>query len=175
LPHLSGRFCRTLPRTGPAKESATPDDPKELALRRDGAFNDQAAAITDSLFRSHPFFDPRDRVQARYEMLRRHHVDGLPVTVVTAAFGVSRPTFYQAPAALQRSGLPGLVPGRPGPKDGYKLSAAIVAFVRALKAADPALTTPACLRAIQDRFGVTVHRRSLERALTRPEPSTPAG
>jgi hypothetical protein len=67
----------------------------------------------------------------------------------------------------------GLMPGRPGPRDGDKLSAAIVAFVRALKAADPGLTTPACLRTIQDRFGVTVHRRSLERA--RPEPSTPAG
>jgi hypothetical protein len=37
------------------------------------------------------------------------------------------------------------------------------------------MTTPACLRAIQDCFGVTVHRRSLERALTRPKPSTPAG
>ena len=175
MPHLSGRSCRTLPRTGPAKEIATPDDPKERALRRDGAFNDQAAAITDPLFRSHPFFDPRDRVQARYEMLRRHQVDGLPVATVAAAFGVSRPTFYQAQAALQRSGLPGLMPGRPGPKDGYKLSAAIVAFVRALKAADPGLTTPACLRAIQDRFGVTVHRRSLERALARPKPSTRAG
>jgi transposase len=114
-------------------------------------------------------------VQARYEMLRRHQVDGLPVATVAAAFGVSRPTFYQARAALQRSGLPGLMPGRPGPKDGYKLSAAIVAFARALKAAEPTLTTPACLRAIQDRFGVTVHRRSLERALARPKPSTLAG
>jgi len=154
---------------------ATPDDPKEGALRRDGAFNHQAAAITDPLFRAHPFFDPRDRVQARYEMLRRHQVDGLPVATVAAAFGVSRPTFYQAQAALQRSGLPGLVPGRPGPKDGSKLSVAIVAFVRELKAADPTLTTPACLRAIQDCFGITVHRRSLERALTRPKPSMPVG
>ena len=67
------------------------------------------------------------------------------------------------------------MPGRPGPKDGYKLSAAVVASVRALKAADPGLTPPACLRAIPDRFGVTVHRRSLERALARPKPSTPAG
>jgi hypothetical protein len=114
-------------------------------------------------------------VQARYEMLRRHQVDGLPVATVATAFVVSRPTFYQAWAALQRSCLPGLMPGRPGPKDGYKLSAAIVAFVRALKAADPGLTIPAGLRAIQDRFGVTVHRRSLERALARPRPSTPAG
>ena len=146
------------------------DDAKEKALRRDGAFNDRAAAIADPLFRTHPFFDPRDRVQARYEMLRRHRVENLSVSAAAAAFGVSRPTFYQAQASLAAAGLTGLVPRRPGPKDGYKLSAEVVAFVRDLKAADPRLTTAACLQAVQDRFGITVHRRSLERALTRPKP-----
>jgi transposase len=149
---------------------SAPGEAKERALRRDGAFNDQAAAITDPLFRTHPFFDPHDRVQARYEMVRRHQVEGLSVSAAAAAFGVSRPTFYQAQAALAALGLSGLVPRRPGPKEGSKLSIDIVAFVRDLKAADPRLTTTACLQAVQDRFGVTVHRRSLERALTRPKP-----
>jgi transposase len=148
----------------------THDEAKECALRRDGAFNDRADAITDPLFRSHPFFDPRDRVQARYEMLRRHWVDGLSVSAAAAAFGVSRPTFYEAQAALATAGLSGLVPRRPGPKDGHKLSAEVVAFVRDLRAADPRPTTAACLRVIRDRFGITVHRRSLERALVRPKP-----
>jgi hypothetical protein len=85
-------------------------DAKESALRRDGAFNDQAAAITDPLFRTHPFFDPRDRVQARYEMLRRHQAEGLSVSAAAAAFGVSRQTFYQAREALATAGLSGLVP-----------------------------------------------------------------
>jgi len=145
-------------------------DAKEIALRRDGAFNDQAAAITDPLFRMHPFFDPRDRVQARYEMLRRHQTEGLSVSAVAAAFGVSRQTFYQAREALATAGLSGLVPRRSGPKDGHKLSTEVVAFVRELKGANPRLTTPACVLAVQHRFGITVHRRSLERALTRLKP-----
>jgi hypothetical protein len=43
----------------------------------------------------------------------------------------------------------------------------MIAFVVDLKAASPELTTPECLDAIEDRFGVRVHRRSLERALAR--------
>ena len=95
---------------------STRDDPKARSLRSDNAFNDQAGAITDPVFRSHPFFDPRDRVQARYEMLRRHHFDGLTVTAAAAAFGVSRPTFYQAQTAFEAGGLPGLVPHASGPE-----------------------------------------------------------
>jgi transposase len=150
----------------------THSDAKERALRRDGAFNDQADAITDPLFRFHPFFDPRDRVQARYEMLRRHRVDGLSVSAAAAAFGVSRPTFYHAQAALMTGGLSGLVPQRSGPKEGHKLSIEVVAFVQELRTADPRPTMATCLRAVRDRFGLTVHRRSLERALVRPKPPT---
>ena len=89
-------------------------------------------------------------------MLRRHQVDGLPVATVAAAFGALAAHLYQAQAALQRSGLPGLMPGRPGSWAAW-LSAAIVAFVRALKDADPTLTTPACLR---DPGSLRRHRAS---------------
>ena len=65
---------------------------------------------------SHPFFDPRDRVQVKYEMVRRHQVDGRPVTEIAARFGVSRQTFYQTASAFEAHGIPGLVPKRPGPK-----------------------------------------------------------
>jgi hypothetical protein len=67
------------------------------------------------------------------------------------------------------------VPRRPGPKDGHKLSTEVVAFIRELKGANPRLTTPACVLAVQDRFGITVHRRSLERALTRLKPPADLG
>jgi hypothetical protein len=43
----------------------------------------------------------------------------------------------------------------------------VIAFVADLKAASPELTTSQCLEAIEARFGVKVHRRSLERALAR--------
>src|ERR1700676_3371956 len=100
-------------------------------------------------------------------MVRRHQVDSLPISDVADAFGVSRPTFYKAQSALADQGLAGLVPQQRGPKDGHKISAEVLAFVDELKMASPDITLPQCLPAIGVRFGVSVHRRSLERAMMR--------
>lgn len=142
-------------------------NPKNQALARDGVLNPHPDAVRDPLFRASQFFDPRDLVQVRYEMVRRHDADGLPVSDAAALFGVSRPTFYKAQSTLATSGLAGLVPLPRGPKQGHKLSAKVVDFVAALKAEQPELTTSQCLTAIEAEFGIKVHRRSLERALAR--------
>jgi transposase len=142
-------------------------DAKEAALARDGALNPHPEAVRDRLFNENPFFDPKDLVQVRYEMVRRHQVDSLPISDVADAFGVSRPTFYKAQSALADQGLAGLVPQQRGPKDGHKISADVLAFVDELKMASPDITLPQCLTAIAVRFGVSVHRRSLERATMR--------
>jgi transposase len=68
---------------------------------------------------------------------------------------------------LETAGLAGLLPSQRGPKGGHKISAEVIAFVAELKAENPQLTTPQCLDAIEEHFGVKVHRRSLERALAR--------
>jgi len=142
-------------------------DPKSQALARGGVLNPRPEDVCDSLFASNPFFDPKDLIQVRYEMVRRHRADGVSITDVAVAFGVSRPTFYKAQSTLAAAGLVGLMPNRRGPKGGHKVSDEVVAFVIDLKAARPGLTTLECLRAVEARFGVKVHRRSLERALTR--------
>lgn len=148
-------------------------DQKARELKRMGTLNPRPDAVGDPLFRENPFFDPRDLLQARYEMLRRHRADALPIRRAAAAFGVSRPTFYQTQTAFHRSGLAGLLPKARGPKGGHKLSAAVLDYVEHVKAEDPALTTLACVRAVHDRFGLTIHRRSLERALARRKKKPP--
>ncbi|MGA8897988.1 helix-turn-helix domain-containing protein [Bradyrhizobium sp.] len=140
-------------------------DQKSKALAQDGVLNRNPDAIRDVLFSGNPFFDPKDLVQVRYEMVRRHQVDGAAISKVAAAFGVSRPTFYKAQDALETAGLAGLLPSPRGPKGGHKISAEVIAYVAELKAEIPELTTPQCLDAIEQHFGVKVHRRSLERAL----------
>lgn len=156
-----------MPRLVMAKPKPIRQDAKAAALARDGALNPHPEAVRDPLFSDNPFFDPRDLVQVRYEMVRRHQVDSLPISDVADVFGVSRPTFYKAQSALADHGLAGLAPQRRGPKDGHKISAEVLAHVDALKAATPDLTMPQCVGAIASRFGVRVHRRSLERALAR--------
>jgi transposase len=140
-------------------------DRKTLELKRTGTLNPRPGSVSDTLFKENPFFDPKDLLQVRYEMLRRHSVEGVSIVDVAAKFGVSRPTVYQAQAAFQQAGLTGLLPKHRGPKEGHKLSAEVIEYVRTLRAAEPGVTTVACVQAVQEKFGITVHRRSLERAL----------
>jgi transposase len=129
--------------------------------------NPRPEAVSDEKFRSSEFFDACDLVQVKYEMVRQVRVDGQPVSRSTASFGFSRPTFYEAAAALDAGGLPALVPARPGPRRAHKLTDEVVAFARQLLEEDPSLRSVDLVEEIAERFGLRVHPRSVERALAR--------
>jgi len=143
------------------------EDPKVAALREARCLNPRPEEVTDEAFISQEFFDARDAVQVKYEMVRRVRVDGDSVTAAVTAFGYSRPSYYEAAAALDERGLDGLVPGKPGPRRGHKLTEGVCAFAQAQLAADPALRAADLVEPIEQRFGVRVHPRSIERALAR--------
>src|SRR6266851_5672578 len=90
-----------------------------------------------------------------------------PVTEAAAAFGYSRPAYYAAAAALESSGLDGLVPARPGPRGASKLTEEILAWAEEQLAADPALRPARLPDRIEEASGVRVHPRAVERALAR--------
>jgi hypothetical protein len=73
---------------------AKPPDPKLEALRQQGSLNPRPDKVRDPLFTTADFFDARDLVQVKYEMVRRVLVDGQPVSSTASSFGFSRPTFY---------------------------------------------------------------------------------
>jgi transposase len=149
-----------------ARRSTT--DEQRAALRAARALNPRPEAVLDPAFaRGAPFFDARDLVQVKYEMLRRVHAEGQPVTWAAATFGFSRPSFYAAQAAWQATGLPGLLPARPGPRGGHKLTPTVVAFLEDQRARDPTLGPARLVALLRERFGLDVHRRSVERALAR--------
>ena len=141
------------------------DDPKSRALRADAALNPHPEAVSDALFRDDPFFDARDVVQVRYEMLRRVRVDGRAITRVAADFGVSRPTYYEAQSAFEAAGLPGLLPQKRGPRGRHKLRPDVLAWLRAQVEPGGSVHAAALARDVESRFGVVVHPRSIERAL----------
>jgi transposase len=142
-------------------------DPKEEALRAARALNPRPEAVTDPAFAESEFLDARDLVQVRYEMVRRVRAEGQTVSAAAASFGFSRPSWYAAAAALDQGGLPGLLPVRPGPRRGHKLTEEIVAFLIAALADDPALRPDELARRVEQSFNVTVHPRSVERAVER--------
>jgi transposase len=143
------------------------EDPKVKALRAQRSLNPRPEAVRDERFGGSEFFDARDLVQVKYEMVRRARVDGDAVSHSAAAFGFSRPSFYEAAGALEEGGLQALVPARPGPRRAHKLTEEVVGFLQERLRADPSLRPADLVETIAQRFGVRVHPRSVERALAR--------
>ena len=104
---------------------------KSDALREQGTLNPRSGEVADPKFREGDFFDPRDVVQVKYEMLRRVRIDDVPVTQAVAEFGFSRPTFYEARANFDEGGIAGLVPKKRGPRGPHKLSAEVMEYLQA--------------------------------------------
>ena len=140
---------------------------KSQVLKDNNTLNPNPGRIKEGLFQEHDFFDARDLLQVKYEMLRRVHIDGWPVSRAAEAFGLSRPSFYNALEAYQGHGLAGLIPDKPGPREAHKLSSEVMVFVQRQLATTPTMDSPALARHIQKEFGVSVHPRSIERALKR--------
>ena len=149
-----------------AKRQGGPD-PKEAALAGARCLNPHPEQVTDPEFLASEFFDARDAVQVKYEMVRKVKAAGAPVTEAAAAFGYSRPAYYAAAAALEASGLEGLVPARPGPRGAHKLTEPILAWAEQQLTASPGLRPAQLADPIEQAFGVRVHPRSVERALAR--------
>jgi transposase len=151
-----------------------PDDPKAAALRACGALHPRPQGVRDEAFAGdNEFFDPRDRVQVKYEMLRRNRVEGQPVSHVAEAFGVSRQAFYVADQAFQGQGIPGLLPRPRGPRRNHKCTEEILDFIERWYAGQEVLGRETPAQAVRRRFGITVHPRSLDRALARRKKKLP--
>ena len=140
-------------------------DPKSTSLDSDGLLNPHPGAVTDTLFQTNAFFDARDLMQVKYEMLRRSMVEGESKADAALAFGLSRPTFYQVERAFAEHGLAGLLPRKRGPRQAHKLTAEVIAFISELRGADPSLSAAELAQRVADRFGLRVHPRSIERRL----------
>ncbi len=104
-------------------------DPKFTALQESGTVNPHAQDIDDPAFAAGDFFDPRDLVQTRYEMLRRVHTEGLAIADVAAD--------------------------------------EVMRFIEETRAAQARLDAQVLVEQIAERFGLSVHRRTVARALAR--------
>ena len=149
------------------------DESKALILHEQGALHPHPDVVKDKTFQKSDFFDARDIVQVRYEMLRRHRVDGRSVTEVAASFGVSRQAFYKTAATFEAHGIPGILPRRRGPKRAHKCTEEILDFVEQWRSTRTGTDFQSIAEAVHDHFGVTINPRSIERALTRHKKKQP--
>ena len=142
-------------------------DAKLRALQGSGSANPHAQDVRDDAFADNDFFDPRDLVQVRYEMLRRVRKEGHSVAKATALFGMSRPTFYKVQNDFDERGLNGLLPNKRGPRGPHKIKPEVSRFIEEAIAAEPNLDVDELAGRIAKRFDLTVHRRTVDRALAR--------
>jgi transposase len=142
-------------------------DPKRKALEESGTVNPHAQHVQDPAFVQSDFFDPRDLLQVKYEMLRRVRTEGHSVTDAVTRFGVSRPTFYKVQEDFDRAGLVGLLPGKRGPHGPHKITDEVMRFIQETLVTEAAVDAAVLVEQIRQRFGLTVHRRTVERALAR--------
>jgi transposase len=140
---------------------------KAESLREQGNLNPRPHTVKSELFQDSDFFDPRDLVQVKYEMLRRTQVERSPISRAAETFGFSRPTFYQAQVAFERNGLAGLIPQKRGPREAHKLTPEVMAFVEQCRTEPESLGTGELAKLILERFGVSIHPRTIERGLSR--------
>ena len=141
-------------------------DTKTDRLRQSGTLNPRPDTVTDALFRDSAFFDPRDLLQVRYEMVRCT-VRGVPLKEAAARFGMSVPTCVRVNRAFREGGLQGLIPRRRGPRGAHKITPEILAFVEQVRAEHGPLGSRRLAPLIGARFGVRIHPRSLDKALAK--------
>jgi transposase len=140
--------------------------PKRAFLARAGALHSQPERVRAQLFVRHRFFDPLDKVQVKYEMLRAHRVEGEPIVAVAQTFGFSRQTFYTALAGFEAGGVLGLLDEKRGRKGGpVKLTADDIAWITALAQRHPELSGQLIAELLFAERGIAVHRRTVERLL----------
>lgn len=151
---------------GQPNESRHMTDTKAQRLRQSGTLNPHPNSITDPLFHNSPFFDPRDLLQVRYEMVRCIARD-IAIKEAAVRFGLSVPTCVRANRAFREAGLQGLIPKRRGPRGAHKITPEIIAFVQQYLAENEPLGSRRLVPLIEARFGVRIHPRGLDKALAK--------
>ena len=136
-------------------------------LKKYAVFNTHNKQVNDELFQTNDFFDTNDLLQVKYEMVRRVEKDGWAVSKAANRFGFSRPTFYESQKSLNQEGLIGLMPKKRGPQTGYKLTEKIMNFIRKKLNDVPKLQSAELVVLIKKKFKVTIHPRTIERALAK--------
>jgi len=136
---------------------------KREFLRAAGAWNVRARRVESPVFAQSDFFDPRDKVQVKYEMLRAHEIEGVSVFAACRQFGFSRESFYTTAMALGTKGVVGLADQKRGRKGPHKLTPEVQQFILQEMEKDPTLSGAALAERVATQFSVSVHRRSIER------------
>ena len=137
---------------------------KKKALLASRTLNRKPESVRCELFQK-DFFDPHDRAQVKYEMLRSHSVDKRTIAEVCREFSFSRESFYRIKEAFKQMGFSSLLPAKTGRKGPTKLKGEVLKFAFEKKEEQPDIDPGQLADLITKRYGVHVHRTTVMRAM----------
>jgi len=136
---------------------------KRQALEKVGLLNTRAGQVHSPLFRRFEFFDAHDKLQVKYEMLRSHEVDKVPISRAAELFGYTRQAYYKIRQAFLKEGLSGLAGKKRGRKGPVTCTPEVVGFLLKEKQRNPELTGRELTERLLAEKGVEVHQRTVEK------------
>ena len=145
---------------------------KRDRLKKAGTLNRKPEDVSDPMFAGGDFFDARDLLQVRYEMVRLVRQGRATLAQAAARFGVSRSTCFRMVKSFDMGGLQGLIPARRGPRGPHKITPEMLRFVDDYRSRQGRVGARRLVPLIEAEFGVTVHPRGLEKALDRAQKKT---
>ena len=128
--------------------------------------NPDPESVTDPLFANSSFFDPKDLLQVRYEMVRSH-IKETTLKETAARYGMSVATCVRLKRTYREGGLHALIPGRRGPRGPRKITPEMLDFAKEYLEhhGDTSIRTLAKL--VSEQFEVSIHFSALHRALAK--------
>ena len=135
---------------------------KKQILEQSKTLNKTPYKVLDANFKNATFFDPNEKVQVKYEMLRSAQKDAASVSEASQNFGFSRISFYKIQKAFKEYGIAGLLPQQRGPRSAHKLNDKVMEFVNTLTKEKPGIKSTELIEKIKDHFNITVHKRSIK-------------
>jgi transposase len=144
---------------------------KRQVLKQARALNAHPEAVRAPLFADHPFFDPEDKAQVKYEMLRAREVDGLLITVACRLYGFTRESYRHILARFRQEGIEGLFERKRGRRGPLKATDRVREFIRAERQRQAELSAGDLIERCREELGVTLSRRTVFRILEAEEGS----
>jgi transposase len=138
---------------------------KDETLKRNGSFNKNHENVSAGIFNTTPFFDKRDIVQVKYEMIRAASKKEGSITEIADLYGFSRKSYYQISKAFETDGLCALLPKKTGPKGASKLNPDVMEFIDSFIASHKNAKSKEISAALEIEKGIKVHPRTIYRHL----------
>ena len=138
---------------------------KRQALQQVRAFNPHPEQVKAQRFETYAFFDPEDKVQVKYEMLRQREVDRAPLVVSCREFGFTRESYRQVLERFRSEGMGGLFGRKPGRRQPLKVSESVRNWLRNEHGREESLGADELARRCAEQTGVRLSRRTVYRVL----------